>query len=67
MQKDLKQAIELVIKFGGSTSLLQRKMRIGYTHANRLMNEMEDLGVVGENQNPKPRVVLIQDISEIKK
>ena len=41
-----------------STSLLQRKLRIGYPRAARLMDELEDLGVVGPGELGKPRQVL---------
>ena len=41
-----------------STSLLQRRLRIGYPRAARLMDELEDLGVVGPGEPGKPRQVL---------
>lgn len=41
-----------------STSLLQRRLRIGYPRAARLMDELEDLGVVGPGEAGKPRQVL---------
>jgi S-DNA-T family DNA segregation ATPase FtsK/SpoIIIE len=41
-----------------STSLLQRRLRIGYPRAARLMDELEDAGVVGPGEPGKPRVVI---------
>jgi S-DNA-T family DNA segregation ATPase FtsK/SpoIIIE len=45
----------------GSTSLLQRRMNLGYNRAGRLIDQMEALGVVGPNIGSKAREVLIKD------
>lgn len=45
----------------GSTSMIQRKMKIGYNRAGRLMDQLEDAGVVGPSQGSKPRQVKIPD------
>jgi S-DNA-T family DNA segregation ATPase FtsK/SpoIIIE len=45
----------------GSTSMIQRKLKIGYNRAGRLMDQLEDAGVVGQNLGSKPRQVLIPD------
>jgi S-DNA-T family DNA segregation ATPase FtsK/SpoIIIE len=42
-----------------SVSLLQRRFRIGYTRAARLIDAMEDNGIVGPYEGSKPREVLI--------
>ena len=42
-----------------STSLLQRRLRIGYPRAARLMDELEENGIVGPGEAGKPRKVLI--------
>lgn len=48
----------------GSSSLLQRKLKIGYNKAARYIDEMEELGVVSEANGSKPREVLITDAEE---
>jgi len=59
----LEQAIALVRKSGfASASMLQRRLRIGYPRAARLMDELEELGVVGRSQSGgKSREVLVRD------
>ncbi|MHB1404878.1 MAG: FtsK/SpoIIIE family DNA translocase [Desulfitobacteriaceae bacterium] len=54
------QAAQLFIESGNaSVSLLQRRLRIGYTRAARLMDMLEDKGVVGGYEGSKPREVLL--------
>lgn len=56
----LGQAAEVVIDAGlASTSLLQRRCKLGYARAARIMDEMEQLGIIGPYQGAKPREVLI--------
>ena len=59
----IEQAIAIVKKYGtASASLLQRKMRIGYPRAARLMDELKDMGIVGREQaGGKTREVFIQE------
>jgi len=49
----------------GSTSLIQRRMKLGYNRAGRLMDQLEAAGVVGPNQGSKAREVIIKTDSEL--
>jgi S-DNA-T family DNA segregation ATPase FtsK/SpoIIIE len=49
----------------GSTSLIQRRMKLGYNRAGRLMDQLEAAGVVGPNQGSKAREVLFKTDSEL--
>lgn len=54
------EAIKCVIDNGqASTSLLQRRLRLGYARAGRLIDEMEQMGIIGPRDGSKPRQVLI--------
>jgi len=59
-------AAECVIRAGkASASLLQRRLRVGYARAARLLDILEDRGVVGPQDGARPRDVLVDDISEL--
>ena len=61
-----KEAVEVVINSNkASTSLLQRKLRIGYGRASRLIDMMEDQGIVGPAEGSRPRQVLVSSIDQV--
>ena len=65
----LEEAINVVVENGmASTSLLQRKLKLGYARAARIVDEMESRGVVGPYEGSKPRKVLItkEQLMELK-
>ena len=54
------QAVECVIEAGqASTSLLQRRCKLGYARAARIVDEMEERGIIGPYEGAKPRQLLI--------
>ncbi len=56
----LEEAIKVVVEMGqASTSMLQRKLKLGYARAARIVDEMEERGIVGPYEGAKPRQVLI--------
>ncbi|MCM3028923.1 DNA translocase FtsK [Niallia sp. MER 6] len=59
------EAVDLIIEMQtASVSMLQRRFRIGYTRAARLIDEMEARGIVGPYEGSKPRTVLVPKASE---
>ena len=56
----LNDAIEVVVNAGGaSTTMLQKKLKLGYARASRVMDQLEEKGIVGPSEGAKPRTVLI--------
>ncbi len=56
----LEDAIKVVVELGqASTSLLQRKLKLGYARAARIIDQMEERGIIGGYEGAKPRQVLI--------
>jgi S-DNA-T family DNA segregation ATPase FtsK/SpoIIIE len=59
-------AVRVVIESGkASTSLLQRRLRIGYGRASRIIDEMEERGVIGPADGARPREVLVRSLDEV--
>ncbi len=64
----LEEAIELVVKTGrASTTYLQRRLGIGYPRASRLMDQLEEEGIVGPAEGSRPRDVLVDQGDEYDK
>ena len=55
----------IVLQQQGSTSMLQRKMKLGYNRAGRIMDELENAGIVGMADGSKSRQVLIKSEEEL--
>lgn len=56
----LKKAIEVVVEAqSASTTLLQKRLKLGYARASRIIDELEEKGVIGQYEGSKPRKVLI--------
>ena len=56
----LDAAIDVVVESGqASTSMLQRRLKLGYSRAARIIDQMEERGIVGEFEGSKPRKILI--------
>ena len=64
----MEDAAKLVIQTQhGSTSMIQRRLKLGYNRAGRIMDQMEALGIVGPSEGSKPREVLIYDELELER
>jgi S-DNA-T family DNA segregation ATPase FtsK/SpoIIIE len=60
------EAVKVITQYDrASASLLQRRLRIGYARAARLIDELESAGVVGSAEGSKPRDVLVKDPARI--
>jgi S-DNA-T family DNA segregation ATPase FtsK/SpoIIIE len=60
-----RDAVQVVVEGGkASTSLLQRRLRLGYGRASRIIDEMEERGIIGPADGARPREVLVRSMSE---
>ena len=58
-------AVKVIIESGkGSASLIQRRLRVGYSRAARLIETMEDQGIVGPQDGSRPRDVLVASMED---
>ena len=56
----LSQAVEVILETGScSVSMLQRRVKLGYSRAARIVDQMEELGIVGPYEGAKPRQVVV--------
>ena len=56
----LPAAVDVILETGqASVSMLQRRLKLGYARAARIVDEMEEKGIVGPHQGSKPRAILI--------
>ena len=61
-----KDAVRVVVDSGkASASLLQRRLRVGYARAARLMEEMEEQGIIGPADGARPRDVLVSSLDDV--
>ncbi|UTX51303.1 DNA translocase FtsK 4TM domain-containing protein [Candidatus Saccharibacteria bacterium TM7i] len=61
-----KDAVRVVVEGGkASASLLQRRLRVGYARAARLIEEMEEAGIIGAADGSRPRDVLVSSLEEV--
>jgi S-DNA-T family DNA segregation ATPase FtsK/SpoIIIE len=61
-----RDAVRVVVENGkASTSLLQRRLRIGYGRASRIVDVMEERGIVGPADGARPREVLVRSVDEV--
>ena len=66
MDDMLEEAARLVVETQhGSTSMIQRRMKLGYNRAGRIMDQLEGLGIVGPAEGSKPREVLFYSMDEL--
>jgi len=68
MDDMLEDAARLVVETQhGSTSMIQRRMKLGYNRAGRIMDQLEALGIVGPAEGSKPREVLYYGVEELER
>jgi S-DNA-T family DNA segregation ATPase FtsK/SpoIIIE len=64
----IRKAAEIIVKEQfGSISLIQRRLKLGYNKSARIMDDLENLGVVGAFQGVKQRDVLVNKMDDLEK
>ena len=59
------EAAKLIFKYNkASITMLQKKLKIGFKRAARLIDYMEEMGIVGEYEGSKPRRILIKNVDD---
>ena len=62
----LRQAVQVILESKrASTSHLQTRLRIGYSRAARIIDELESRGIIGPSNGAKPREILISSLDEL--
>ena len=60
------EAAKMIVQYQqGSTSLIQRRLNLGYNRAGRIMDQLEAAGIVGPSEGSKARQVLITDYDSL--
>ncbi len=68
LDENFEDAARLIVQNQhGSTSMIQRRLKLGYNRAGRIMDQLEALGIVGPNEGSKPREVLVYDDVELER
>ncbi|MCB0856386.1 MAG: DNA translocase FtsK, partial [Bacteroidetes bacterium] len=68
MDSRFEEAARLIVRYQiGSASLIQRKMKLGYNRAGRIIDQLEKAGIVGPHSGSKARDVLMTDEGELER